>query len=280
MRFVMHSYTFRAYPLAEAFRNAIRFGWDGIELQPCHFNPAEVGTELARVSAEAREAGVAIECLDFGGDFIGADTAIREAAVSQAERAIDACAENGVGLLNGMLGGLVVDPEDWSKNGSAAAEDAHYERAAEAMRHLGGRAAAKGIRIVLEIHMNTIHDSVASTVRLLDLIGLDNVQANPDCGNMFAVAHAEKDPAALDQLAGRIGYCHFKNCASRGGEWDYSVRLEEGHVDVYKWLEKLHALGFDESVCIEFCGHGDPHVAARADLAYARDCWAWIRGKA
>ena len=42
MKTIMHSYTFRAYPLEEAFRNAARFGWEGIELQPCHFDRQDV----------------------------------------------------------------------------------------------------------------------------------------------------------------------------------------------------------------------------------------------
>jgi len=46
MRIVMHSYTFRTYELEEAFRNARRFGWDGLELQPCHFDRDRIETEL------------------------------------------------------------------------------------------------------------------------------------------------------------------------------------------------------------------------------------------
>jgi len=270
MDIVMHSYTFRAYPLEEAFRNAKRFGWDGIELQPCHFDPARIETELPAAIALGGQYDVPIRCVDFGGDFISGEPAAVEASVRQMERSIEACGRHGIRLMNGGVGSLVVDRTDYGKNGSAIAEDVHYERAAEAFRHLGGFAAERDVCLVFEIHMNSIHDTFASTVRLLDLIGLENVMANPDPGNMFATSTAEKDPGALDLLAGRIGYFHFKNCAHTGGEYNYSVRLREGHIDTSQWLAKLVAMGFAGPVCIEYCGQGDPHVAAEEDIRYVR----------
>ena len=180
MQLVMHSYTFRRYSLREAFVNARRLGWDGIELQPCHFDRERIETELPEAVALGGKLGVPILCVDSGGDFIQDDGAAREAEVRRMERDIEACARCGVSLINGGVGGLVVDRQDYGKNGSALAKDVHYERAADAMRHLGALAAKRSITIVFEIHMNGLVDTIASTARLLDLIGLDNVKANPE----------------------------------------------------------------------------------------------------
>jgi len=188
MQFVMHSYTFRAYSLREAFLNARRYGWDGIELQPCHFDRDHIDEELPLAVALGQEFGVPILCVDSGGDFINADLRTIEDEVRKMERDVEACARNGVKLINGGVGGLVADRNDFGKNGSALATDLHYQRAAEAMRHVGAVAARHGITIVFEIHMNGLTDTIASTARLLDRIGLDNVKANPDCGNMFATS--------------------------------------------------------------------------------------------
>ncbi|NIA16485.1 MAG: TIM barrel protein [Nitrospiraceae bacterium] len=275
MNIVMHSYTFRTYPLREAFANAQRFGWEGIELQPCHFNPEAIETELPAAIELGQGYGVPIRCVDYGDDFISDDPATIEAAIARTETAIKVCGQNGVQLMNGGVGGIVVDDNDWGKNGSAAASDIHFERAADAFKHLGAAAAKHDITLVFEIHMNALHDTIASTARLLDLIGLDNVQANPDPGNMFATSTAERDPEALDQLAGRLGYFHFKNCRNVAGAWDYSVKLSEGEIDVHKWVSKLVAMGYDGPVCIEYCGAGDPHVAAEQDLAYLRRSIEW-----
>jgi len=275
MQIVMHSYTFRTYPLEYAFKNALRFGWDGIELQPVHFDAGNMATELPRCIALGRKYGIPIACVDFSGDFLNEDAAVVSEAVARMEGWIHACADNGVFLMNGGVGSLVADKDDYGKNGSALATEAHYARAAEALRHVGGVAQERGVRLVLEIHMNAIHDTIASTAKLLDLVGLDNVMANPDPGNMFSTSTAEKDPAALDRLAGRIGYFHFKNCAAHAGGYDYAVRLADGHIDTHKWVQKLVDLGYEGAVCIEYCGAGDPHVAAEQDIAYLRRCFDW-----
>jgi sugar phosphate isomerase/epimerase len=275
MDIVMHSYTFRTYPLEYAFKNALRFGWDGIELQPCHFDRANIAEELPRALALGKKYGVPIRCVDFGGDFINDDATVVESAVKQAEHEITVCAENGVHLMNGGVGSLVADREDYGKNGSALATETHYERAAEAFRHLGDCAERLGVRLVFEIHMNSLHDTIASTAKLLDMIGCDNVMANPDPGNMFSTSTAEKDPDALDLLDGRLGYFHFKNCYQHAGTYNYSVRLADGHIDYHKWTQKLVALAFSGPVCIEYCGAGDPHVAAEQDIAYLRRCLDW-----
>ncbi|MBT3286352.1 MAG: sugar phosphate isomerase/epimerase, partial [Victivallales bacterium] len=165
----------------------------------------------------------------------------------------------------------------YGANGSVLATDVHYARAAEAYQHLGGVAARLGMTIVFEIHMFSLHDTIASTARLLEEIGLDNVRANPDPGNMFSTSTAERNPAALEQLAGRIGYFHFKNCqAQPGGNWNYSVKLADGHIDLYKWMEQLVKLGFEGPVCVEYCGAGDPHVAAEEDRQYMDKILNWV----
>ena len=273
----MHSYTFRTYPLREAFANAQRFEWDGIELQPCHFNPDAIETELPAAGELGDSFGVPIRCVDFGGDFISDDPSVIEAATAQTEIAIETCACNGIQLMNGGVGGIVIDDADWGKNGSAAATDIHYDRAADAFRHLGALAAKHAITLVFEIHMNFLHDTIASTARLLDKIGLDNVQANPDPGNMFSTSTAERDPEALDLLDGRLGYFHFKNCRNVAGAWDYSVKLADGEIDIHNWVAKLVAIGYDGPVCIEYCGAGDPHAAAQQDIAYLRSSFEWAQ---
>lgn len=272
MKIVMHSYTFRTYLLEEAFRAARKYGWAGIELQPCHFDREHIVTELPRCIELGKPYDVPIACVDFGGDFINEEPSVIEKAVAATETVIETCARHGVHLINGGVGALGVHPTDYGLNGSALAEEVHYERAAEAFRHLGPFAEKHGVRIVFEIHMNTIHDTIASTVRLLDRIGCANVMANPDPGNMFSTSTAEHDAEALEMLRGRIGYFHFKNCYVHGGQYSYSVKLADGHIDLNKYAQKLVDLGYDEHICVEYCGAGDPHVAAEEDIRYLQAC--------
>ena len=277
MQVVMHSYTFRTYSREEAFRCAKRYGWDGVELQPCHFDRSKIDTELPDAIALGKSYDMPIACVDSGGDVINDDPKVVEAAVAQVEHEIEVCAANGVKLMNGGCGGLRGDNPEYGANGSVLAKDIHYARAKDAYRHLGAVAARAGITIVFEIHMFSLHDTIASTARLLEEIGMDNVKANPDPGNMFSTSTAEKNPDALEQLKGRIGYFHFKNCqALPDNKWNYSVPLANGHIDFYKWMAKLVELGFDGPVCVEYCGVGDPHVAAELDRQYMAKLLSWI----
>ena len=278
MELIMHSYTFRTYGLEEALRSAKRFGWDGVELQPCHFDRDAIETTLPAAIALGQSYDMPIACVDSGSDVIGDDPKAVEAGVAQVEHEIEVCGANGITLINGGVGALRGESPEYGANGSVLAKDIHYARAADAYRHLGAVAARFGITIVFEIHMFSLHDTIASTARLLDEIGLDNVKANPDPGNMFATSTAERNPDALKLLDGRIGYFHLKNCqALPDSQWNYSVTLEDGHIDVYKWLDSLTRLGFGGPVCVEYCGAGDPHVAAEQDRGYVEKVLSWLR---
>lgn len=272
----MHSYTFRAYSLQHAIGAAKRFEWDAIELQRCHFDESDLKGSLTSALKLAQKAALPVACVDFITDFINKDRDTIDANVRAVEDMIRISSKYKVPRLNGAIGTLGRHPTDFSKNGSALARDAHYERAAEALQCIGRRAAKHDMEVVIEIHMNTLHDTIASTARLLDMVAMDNVLANPDPGNMFSTCEADRNPDTLDRLDGRIGYVHLKNCAFRSGEYDYSVRLADGHIDTFKWLRKLRDLGYAGPICVEYCGEGDPHTAAKRDLRYLNDCIALL----
>lgn len=271
MKLIMHSYTFRTYPLERALKKVAEYGWDGLELQPVHFNVQKYDEELPRIIELAAKYGVDIYAIDFPGNFICEDEAKRRENIEFVKKMIPVVRSYGIQVMNGSVGTLVgPDPRDYGKNGSIMATDAHYERAASALRELGKIAEAEGIIITLEIHMNCLHDTAKSTVRLLEMVGSPAVAANPDPGNMYSTPHAEKGAAFLDMLKGKIGHFHFKNCRLHAGQYNYSVLLEHGDIDTFKIVEKLKEIGYTGAATIEYCGLGDPNVAARQDLAYMR----------
>lgn len=271
MQFILHSYSFRDYPLEAAFESARKFGWDGLELQRAHFNPDYLNEELPRCQRLGQRFGIPIYCVDFSGDFTNDDPDMVSASERLVERSIRICAERGVRLLNGFTGFLAgANPQDYGANGSAIASDTHFERAAQCLRRLGATALDHDVTLTLEIHMNTIHDTIASTVRLLDMVDCPNVLANPDPGNMYATSTAERDPGALDLLAGRIGYFHLKNCVELDGGCDFSVCLEDGAIDTKSYLRKLAGIGYNGPICVEYCGTGDPHPSVERDIAFLR----------
>jgi sugar phosphate isomerase/epimerase len=277
MDIILHSYTFRDYPLEEALRAARRFGYAGLELHQVHFNPSYAEEEIGRCVRLAMTHGAPIACVDFKADLIHPDPSTAREAADTLKAGLRACAKHGVPRMNGFTGFLVgPKPGDFTKNGSAIATESHYARCAEGLEGVCAVAEECGVALNLEIHMNTIHDSVASTQRLMDLVGSAALFANPDPGNMFATRAEDRNPAALDALARRIGYFHFKNCRLRQEAFDFSVPLSDGDIDFFGVLQRFPALGYTGPVCIEYVGNGDPHVPAEADIHYLKNCLAWI----
>lgn len=274
---IMHSYTMRDFPREQAFAHAADCGYDGIELQRIHFKEHYLERELPECMELSDEYEVPIYCVDFTGDLITDDAGVREESIRLIEKNIRICGEHGVPLMNGFTGFLVADPDNWGANGSAIATDAHFERAAEGLRHLGSVAESADVVLTLEVHMNTIHDTVATTARLLDMVGSPYVLANPDPGNMFATSTAEVDPNSLELLKDRIGYFHFKNCARTDSGFSYDGFLADGDIDFAPWVAKAFELGFVAPMCIEYVGGGDAKAAARADLPYLRDIMKSLR---
>lgn len=277
MDLYLHTYTFRDYSLEEALRAAQTFGYDGIELHGIHFNASYIGDELARCQDLAEQVAVPIRCVDYKADLIQEDERAVAEAVSVLKTQIETCAKRGVFLMNGFTGFLTgPEPGEFPRNGSHLATDAHYARCAEALKDVAKAAEVCGVTLTLEIHMNTIHDTVDATVKLLDMVGSDGVLAAPDPGNMWATCAEDRRPEALDPLAGRIGYVHLKNCRLTDTGCDFSVGLEEGGIDTFKVLKHLAQLRYTGPFCIEYVGTGDPHVPAEADIAYVRRCFEWL----
>jgi 3-dehydroshikimate dehydratase len=279
----LNSWNFRAYGLERAMRRARACGYDGVEVYAGH-NRGGPRETLAEVDRLAALTGIPVRVLNFGSGVIADDAEVRRAVEAQALEAIRLAPAHGVRIINASAGSIVVDPHDWARNGSAAAAEAHYERAAAAYARLGREAERAGVLLTLEIHMNTIHDTAAAMARLLAMIGSPAVRANLDPGNMWGTRSAESAAEAVELLgAARIGYVHCKN--ARRVPYlpegvDYHSRLEDGDIDYFAVVSTLHRAGFRGPYGIEYSGRGDPGVPTAADLRYLRAVLAEVEGQA
>lgn len=270
MRTVLHSYSFRRYSLDHVLSVARLGGWPAIEVSGLHFDGTDIEGEISRAVAAGRQHGVEIHCVGYYADFVTADESKRCRAVDRVCRIIDACAAHGVGLINGFCGWLMRDPaawDDWWLNGSRLASGEHYQRAADAYRQVGAHAADRGVRVAIEVHPHTIHDTVAATARLLTLLDGTGIGVTLDPGNAAVLSSHDRDPETADLVAGRVAYFHLKNCLISDGRVDFTVDTAAGIIDNYRWLEKMTTMPGVDAICIEYCGEGDPHprVAAARD---------------
>jgi 3-dehydroshikimate dehydratase len=277
MDLVMHSWSLRDYSLEHVFAVAAHYGFDGVEVSTCHLDlrgdPGVVRGEVARAVALAKRHGTRVHCVGYEGDFIADDADRRASSVTLVGRIIEACRENGIGLVNGFGGWLRgADPDDWPRNGSALARDEHYTRSGEAYQAVGAIGAREGVRVGVEVHPNNIHDTVATTARLLDLVDHPAVIATVDPANSALISPEDQDPAVLDRLGERVGYFHIKNYVPARGRADFSVDTAAGVIDNLRWLGKLAERGGVPAAALEYCGVGDPHPRLRAAHRYVREC--------
>lgn len=202
----MHAnYFARNWPMECCFERAAAYGYDGIEVRaPAEADFAKALADIQRLREKYRLPGLT---LAGGPSVVGLDKTARQKAVADFLPKLriirDVCGKGQ--RINGGVGGP-------SRDGSAGATEEHFQQAAEAYREIGKACVDLGLQFTFEIHMGTLHDTAASTVKLLDLIGCPAITANLDYGNMFLTRHAEKDiPALCGALKGRIGYFHVKN---------------------------------------------------------------------
>ena len=272
-RIYLNSFNYRRYALERAMRRAREYGYDGVEIWSGHFKLETVEETLREAQRLGREIGVGAPVLNLSGNVIGDDAEERRARVRRLVGVIERCPEYGVELINGYAGSLIVDRKDWSKNGSAAATEEHHARAIEAYRVLGPAAERAGVTLTLEVHMNTIHDTAASAVRLLDAIDSPAVRANLDPGNMWGVRRSEPPVDAVSILGDRIAFVHFKN-ARRVSYMDvgidYDFTLKGGELDYYSIVSALVGAGFTGPYGLEWSGSGDPNVPSHEDIDYLR----------
>jgi 3-dehydroshikimate dehydratase len=268
---VLHSYSFRHYPLDHIIGVAAASGWPAIEISGWHLTGDDPGSDVAAAVRASRRRGVDVHCVGYTGDFAAADDAAWLASIDRVGRIIDACSANGVRLINGFAGWLMRDLlewDDWHADGSALATDEHYERTADAYRRVSGYAAERGVRVAIEVHPHTVHDTVAATARLLKLVDSDNLGVTLDPGNAAMLSNADRDPEVVSLVADRVAYFHLKNCLIRDGLTDFTIDAANGIIDNYRWLETVTAIPGIDAVCVEYCGDGDPHPRVAAAREY------------
>jgi len=167
------------------------------------------------------------------------------------------------------------DAPGWAydKSGSGAAEDKHFEWAAEGFRELGALAEELGFKLAFETHMGCIGDLPEPTARLLEMIGSPAVGANLDYGNMVYFPQPPSLTDAVNTLAGRTYMLHLKNVysiATTERKLMIPCPLGDGIINHREQFGLLRETGFDGPMCIEAPRQGDREWFAQQDIAYVR----------
>ncbi len=154
---------------------------------------------------------------------------------------------------------------------SAHATEDHWRCLANGVSSLVEVARDAGVRLAFETHMRQLTDTVAGSLRLLEMTPQDVVGLTVDFSNLVFL---DEDLAeAIPVLAARTFHAHVKNgTIGGGGEWCFGA-LDTGWTDYTQVLPMLQAAGYDGYLSVECLGpdtQSDPAGTAARDLAILR----------
>ena len=264
-------YTYRGYPMAYALERAAAYGYGAVEVRNWSdidlSTPSGVAAALDRALPLAAERGLRVHSI-FGvpvpAGRAGEDETGRQAFAGT----LEALGSRGVPVCHTWLR---VRRDDGREVVSAAAREEDYRRAAEALAWAAPLAERAGVRIALESHMGTIHDTAASLLRVVQSVDSPAVVASPDPANMLITHRQEDLPAAIRALGPRIGYVHLKNLKLTPTGYDWNLPLRWGDINYHRVLSALRDTGYHGPLAVEYCGTGDPDVFAADDACYLRE---------
>jgi sugar phosphate isomerase/epimerase len=233
---------------------------------------------------ELRDAGLSVVCVRGGGAL--AHPLSGPPARKKLECAIQYAAWTGASVVNTALVSPPTHPggpgaqrqgEPVSQGASRSASEQDFVETAEHLRRAGRMAADAGVRISIEVHQGSIADNSWATLHLLDLVGLDNVGANPDLGNIYWQYEypEETAEAAIVALAPRAVYWHCKNLRRvHIPELHHSlfqrVPLPDGDLDYRFAISAMRAAGYNGYLAIEGVQFGDQLSQDRRSLDYVK----------
>lgn len=145
---------------------------------------------------------------------------------------------------------------------------------------VSSRAAAHGVKALVELHHRTITSSASAAIRLVDGLDPQTVGVIHDLGNLVIEGH-EDFLAAFQMLGPYLAHVHVKNVlwrASAEEGFDGSVLWHEewaplraGQADIEGYFEALADHGYDGWVTVEDFSTELPLAARTADnLDYLR----------
>lgn len=266
------------------------FGFEGVEIPTP--DQAEVDSGKTREFAqELKDAGLPPVCVRAGGPI--AHHTAGPGARARLERAIKVAHDLGASVVNTTFvtpateangKGAERRGEVVSQGASRQANEADFVATAKYLKAAGELAAGLGIDISVEVHQGSIADNSKTTLFLLDMVGLDNVGANPDLGNIYwhYDVPEESCDAAIVALAPRSKYWHCKNLRRVNiPELSLSrfirVRLDEGDIDYRFAISAMVDAGYDGYLAVEGVDTGDQLTHDARSAAYVRQILSDIK---
>lgn len=277
MKLCMFSGMFRKQSAEVMFQNAAEIGFEGIELR-CRAPHMEYDTPLNQVAELRRMADdyhlpIISAYASFFGRYAQEDDAACEKAVCKCTALLDRLQVLGTDRLTVGCGGP----------SAFLAAESDYARAAKWLARLADQASARNAYIMLELHNASLIENDKSAVKLLNMIGRDNVGVVHDAGNLY-ISDDDAGLACIQNLGRRLMHVHIKDVrrvlqpnvpdllideTRYGREYFQLTRLNAGLTDHIKVLRALRQTGYSGALSCE-CNINTPDAFERAQYEYSQ----------
>lgn len=253
---------------ADAVRALAAEGFTRFELigSPPHMALEDTdGAQAARIRGALAETGGEVLSLDLPSTDVNlgsASPAVRAFAVSQYRLAIDRAADLGapwVVILAGRRHGLLPPPDARLIDG--------FE---ETMDELAPQAAARGVRLLLEVHPQTLLPTARELAAYIERSKHDNLDILYDVPN--AIAAGENPVDGLAHAGGHLAMVHLSD-APRGG-WAHDP-IGYGDIAFGPIRETLDQIGFKGPVLLEVIAPQAAALMAAGRRRLSADGWTF-----
>ena len=248
-------------PLHAAIQATADAGFPAIELacRDPHFGIATARADAEAVARSVRDAGLAVSALSLFNGFTDESTHAQH--VEEAATLIQLAPTFGTDVVKLTPGGP----------SSREATDEHWRLVGSAIDALAPIAEGVGARLAFETHMRQLTDTLAGTLRLLDIAPRETVGLTVDFSNLRFAGEDLRD--AVPKVAHRMINAHVKNGElGQDGAWLFG-RLDTGLTDYAELLPMLCDVGYGGYLAIECLGPDaaeQPVDTARRDLSILR----------
>ncbi len=262
----------------ELFRKAWEYGFQGVETNSPGLNPSDDISkgmdELVRLKENWFVQGTV---LHFPMDLITDNKwPSRNEVFDRMGKALSAASGKlGVKVFNTMTAGALIPPgnayTNYPENGSAAANETHWERAVEMLKSACDLAAEFGITLAIETHGCLIHDLPEPTLKLIKLVAKPNLKINLDLPNMVLSRNNLFQANELEPLIPLVGHVHLKNLRMVIGGGYLLEGVGGGIIDYNPLLKSLQSAGYSGVYSLEFPGrYGDMDKAVKTDVKFVK----------
>ena len=251
-----------ALPLYDMIAATPKAGYEAIELacRAPHFDPHTAKKEPERVVEAIRLSELTVSALSLFSSFTDPDRL--EDEIKAAERLIRQAPLFGTKIVKITPG----------EPGSAAATEAQWDSLRQALGRLVPVAADTGVKLACETHMRQLTDTLAGTLRLLDMAPSETLGLTIDFSNMTFAGEIMSE--VFDALVPRMLNAHVKNGTIGDGDVWHFKPLDTGWTDYNEVMRLIHASGYTGYLTVECLGQDAkemPIKTAQRDLEMLKE---------